>query len=113
MKLSDFCVETEARLTALEKVLLEFSPQALGKFQEEAGSILDQLRHWKHNPGAFDEWDRSALSSLRKALAKVQARADQGTNLCLGWRQLCLTAGYTIQGQPQFMTTDSSASYEG
>jgi len=113
MRLSEYCQETEAQLPAMEKTLLEFSPQALEQFQEEACNILEQLRFWKQTPATLDEKDRSALLRLRKGLAKVQARADQGTKLCLGWRQLCLTSGYTSQGQPQFMTTDSSASYEG
>ena len=113
MRLSEYCEETEARLPGMEKILLEFSPQALVHFQEEVENILERLRHWKHTPEAFDERDRRALTSLRKALATLQARADQGSNLCLGWRQLCVAAGYTSQGQPQFMTTDSSASYEG
>jgi len=113
MKLAKYCQEFEARLGSIETSLLRFDAQALQFCQDEIGKILNQLLCWKITPEALDESDRRALSSFRKALAKIQARADQGSNLCLGWRQLCVTAGYTSQGKPQFVMTESSACYEG
>lgn len=113
MQLAEYLQKTEAQLETLEANLMRFHPQALQHCQEEMANMLEELRRWKLAAERLDERDRSELAKFRKALAKVQARADQGAKLCLGWRQLCLTAGYTSQGHPQFFATESSASYEG
>ena len=113
MKLAEYCQETEAGLGNIEACLLQFQPEALQRCQDEISVVLEQLLSWKGSQEPLDESDRTALASLRKALRKLQARADQGMNLCLGWRQLRMTAGYTSQGQPQFVATESNSSFEG
>lgn len=112
MKLGEYCQETESGLVNLQARLLEFQPEALQHCQEEISKVLEELLRWKEARAPLDASDRRALESFRKALARLQARAEQGTNLCLGWRQLRLTAGYTSEGQPQFIPTESSASFE-
>ena len=113
MQLAEYLQKTEAQLGTIEANLMRFHPQALQCCQEEMANILKELRRRKLAAEPLDERDRHELAKFRKSLVKLQARADQGANLCLGWRQLCLTAGYTSQGHPQFFTTESSASYEG
>src|SRR5271154_3654167 len=108
MQLAEYLQQTEAQLETLEANLMRFHPQALQHCQEEMANILEKLRRWKFTAGPLDERDRSELAKFRKALEKLQARADQGKNLCVGWRQLCLTASYTSQGHPQFFATESS-----
>jgi len=113
MTLARYCQESAARLRSIETGLLEFHPQAIEHCRDEMGNVLDQLLRWKITPETMDESDLGALVSFRDALKKLQARADQGTNLCLGWRQLHLTAGYTCHGEPQFVVTESNTNYEG
>jgi len=113
MKLEEHCLEAETRLRGMEARLHEFRPEAMDECLQELPRVLANLKQWLATPQPVDAEDRKALKSLSETVRRLRLQADYGTNLCLGWIQLRLGVGYTNQGQPWVLGTESSATFEG
>jgi hypothetical protein len=112
MRLAECCQDAENRLAAIQKLLTTPEPSALERCEAELRAAAILLAPWVSSPEPARVEDRAALRTLRKSVRRVAAQLEHGTNLCSGWAQIRLAAGYSIQGKPVLAAAEPLASYE-
>lgn len=115
MTLAERCGQLEARLRTLQSNLC---PPDAGRLERCEGElhevirlltdcVVDERSTPDNRPGA-----EAALRQLRATTRQLGAQVEHGLNLCQGWAQIHVSAGYTDQGRPILAGAENSASYD-
>jgi hypothetical protein len=56
---------------------------------------------------------RQELLQVRQAAARLKAQFDHGSNYCMGLLQAWIGTGYSAQGRPVLIPSESKSSFEG
>jgi hypothetical protein len=88
-------------------------PSALERCEVDLRAVASLMARWVSSPEPTGAGDRAALKNLQTAVRRLGVQVEQGSNLCSGWAQIRLAAGYSGQGKPIFVAAESTASYEG
>ena len=112
--IDDACLYAEAKLQEVRQLLLDVRPESVDRCQSELqqiATVLEQLVSQgalQSTPGAS-----SALLRIRRSANGLKLQIEYASNLCLGWIQLRLGAGYTAQGLPVLIANGPASSFEG
>ena len=107
------CLHAEARIREVQQWLLDARPEVVDRCQIELQQIVAVLEKLvtegtcQTNPPAS-----SALAGLRRSAHILRLQIEYASNLCLGWIQLRLGAGYTDQGLPALLAVEPGSSFE-
>ena len=121
MTLKDRCQAGEAKLEHVSNALLDPRPEILEHCETDLQEVMTLLEGLLESdladPAAgvvpSDRLaDKRALLRLRNRIRLLDIQAQQAGNLCQGWAQLGLSAGYTDQGRPALPPSEPQASYE-
>jgi hypothetical protein len=109
----DACVRVEARIHEVRQKLLDARPESLDRCESELSQIVAMLEglvaggELARNPPVS-----SALMRIRRSAHALSLQVEYASNLCLGWIQLRLGAGYSADGLPVLVTGDPGSSFE-
>ena len=109
MTLNQRCQAGQAKLEEISSALLDPRPEILDSCEvrlQELIALLDS------ESVAVSPADRNDLLHLRQRVRLLALQAQQAVNLCQGWAQLGLSAGYTDQGKPALPLSEPRSSYE-
>jgi hypothetical protein len=104
----------EAKLREVRQMLLDARPEVVDRCQSELQQVVTALERLvsegalQSNPGVS-----SALLRIRRSAHALKLQIEYASNLCFGWIQLRLGAGYTAQGLPVLMAREPGSSFEG
>ena len=102
-------------IRAARQFLLEARPEAVDRCQTALQRVVDILEAAHRGENGLHRSDpllSAALLRIRRSALGIQLQIEYASNLCSGWLQLRLGAGYTDQGLP-VLVTDESASKPG
>jgi hypothetical protein len=107
------CRDAEAKLSELRQLLLDVRPEALERCQGELRQIVAMLEGFVAQ-GALPRHPSvsSALLRIRRSAYILGRQIEFASNLCFGWIQLQLGAGYTQQGLPVLAAGEPGSSFE-
>jgi hypothetical protein len=112
--IDDACVRAEAKLREVRQLLLDARPESVERCQSELQEVVAMLEALiskgalPSNPGVS-----SALLGIRRSAQALKLQIEFASNLCFGWIQLRLGAGYTAQGLPILIPRESGSTFEG
>jgi|SRR5271170_55822 len=107
------CLGAEVKLREARQFLLDSRPEAVERCQSELQQVVAVLEKLvaaeplQSNPPAS-----SALLRVRRLAHLLRLQIEFASNLCSGWIQLRLGAGYTEQGLPVLVRRESGSSFE-
>jgi hypothetical protein len=110
----DACLYAETKLREARQLLLDARPESVDRCQSELQQVVTVLERLvsegalQSSPGAS-----SALRRIRRSAHALKLQIDYASNLCFGWIQLRLGAGYTAQGLPVLIANEPASSFEG
>lgn len=116
MSLEERCGQLNSRLQNLQASLCPPNPERMERCETELKEVIRVLtacaaeRRLARDPAHPGE--RAALRQLKQAIRRLSAQLEHGLNLCQGWAQLRLSAGYTDQGRPILVCGESNTSYD-
>jgi hypothetical protein len=112
--LLDACLRAETRIQEIRQILLEPRPDAVERCQSELQQVVAVLEGLiSKAPFSFDPPASLALRRLRRSAHALKLQIEVASNLCFGWIQLRLGAGYTAQGLPVLIASEPGSSFEG
>ena len=112
--INDACLHAAAKLGEARQLLLDPRPASVDRCQSELQEVVAMLEALiskgalPSNPGVS-----SALLGIRRSAQALKLQIEVASNLCFGWIQLRLGAGYTAQGLPILIPRESGSSFEG
>jgi len=116
MSLEQRCSQLKSRLQTLQASLCPPDPERMERCEAELRDVIRLLAECAADRRPSQDSTRAAeiaaLRQLKQAIQRLGAQLDHGLNLCQGWAQLRLSAGYTNQGRPILVCGESSKSYE-
>jgi hypothetical protein len=115
MTLAERCSQLEARLRTLQSNLCPPDASRLERCEGELHEVIrlltdcvvDERSTPDNRPAA-----QAALRQLRATTRQLRAQVEHGLNLCQGWAQVHVSAGYTDQGRPILAGTENNACYD-
>jgi len=109
MTLKERCQAGQGKLEEISTALLDPRPAVLDHCEVELHEVMVLL-----DPRSVGSTraDRDDLLRLRRRIRMLALQTQQAVNLCQGWVQLGVSAGYTNQGKPALPLSEPRASYE-
>ena len=111
MRLDERCREAEARIRKLQVSITNPSAACLEACADELREVIRLLAEGERSCSIMP-CDRLAVQQFKRTIRRLGSQLDHGSNLCLGWLQLCAGAGYTDQGRPLLSEVEVGAGYE-
>jgi hypothetical protein len=105
--------DAETRIQRLGQMLLDARPESIERCQSELQQIVALLeRLVSEGVHPSSPIASAALLRIRRSARLLKLQAEYASNLCLGWIQLRLGAGYTAQGAPLLVQSEAGRTFE-
>jgi hypothetical protein len=112
--IDDACLYAEAKLREVRQMLLDARPEVVERCQSELQQIVTVLERLVSGGALQPNPDvSSALIGIRRSAHALKLQIECASNLCFGWIQLRLGAGYSAQGLPVLIANEPGSSFEG
>jgi len=109
----DACRYTDTKLREVRRLLLDTRPEAVERCQselEQIVAVLEKLVAEGDHPS--DTAATAALTGIQGSARDLRLQIEYASNLCFGWIQLRLGAGYSRDGLPVLVTGEPGSSLE-
>ncbi|MGD1090859.1 MAG: hypothetical protein ABSB35_02575 [Bryobacteraceae bacterium] len=107
------CHAAEARIQAVERLLLESRPGSLEQCETELREVAVILQRLvSEGKGHFSPETGAAFKRIKQATGRLQRQVEHASNLWTGWLQLRLGTGYTDRGRPVFSGREPGTTFE-
>lgn len=111
------CQRIQAILREVEQAVLIPGTDMLAQWETELGqaaALLEGIHEsMKASDALGDSAIRPALQQIRRMGGTLQAKFEHGSNYCMGLLQARMGTGYSDQGLPVLMPTESRGTFEG
>jgi hypothetical protein len=107
------CRHTEAKIREVRQLLLDARPEAVERCQSELQQVVAVLEGLVSEGACSPDTAASAaLLGIQGSARTLRLQIEYASNLCFGWIQLRLGAGYTQQGLPLLATGEQGRSFD-